>query len=510
MCISTRLRSVSGWSAYGVSYLAGALMALAFAPFNLWPVIFVSLPALYLLLNAAPSPRQAALRGFFFGYGYFMAGTWWIANSMLVDAAKFAWMMPFSILGLSAALAIYFGLFGALIHRLRHASPIQNVLRFAVLWVAVEYLRSIGMFGFPWNLAGYITLASTAVAQAASVIGTFGLSLLVVLSGTLPVLAIGAQPHAKRLGLLLPLVMILVLYGYGTWRMPESVPLTQTTLRIVQPNIAQTIKHTPQGKVEAMQVLATLSAGAEGAPQPEIIMLPETAYPQTLRGVDTTMPWPFSRMLITGAVAVDEDTAGLRVYNSVAAIDAAGITRARYDKHQLVPFGEFVPLRSVLPIDKITPGNLDFSRGEGARTIALDGVPTFSPLVCYEVVFPWMAVDKQHRPQWIFNATNDAWYGDSPGPYQHYAMTRMRAIEQGLRMVRAANSGISALIEPYGQPLTMLSLNERGAMDTLLPEALPPTLYAIYGEKLTILLLAFLCATLFLPVIRRKNKCENG
>ncbi len=480
-------------------------MALAFAPFELWSVIFISLPVFYLLLDTAPSLRHAALRGFFFGYGYFMAGTWWIANSMLVDATKFAWMMPFSILGLSAALAVYFGLFGALMHCLRHVSPVHNVLRFAVLWVAVEYLRSIGVFGFPWNLAGYITLASTAVAQAASVIGTFGLSLLVVLAGTLPVLALGERPQAKRLWLLLPVMMILALYGYGTWRMPESVSLTTTRVRIVQPNIAQTIKHTPQGQREAMQVLVSLSADEEGAPQPDMIVFPETAYPQTLHGTESAMRWPFSPLLITGAVAVDEDAAGLRVYNSVAAIDREGITRARYDKHQLVPFGEFVPLRSVLPIEKITPGGMDFSRGEGARTIALDGVPAFSPLVCYEVVFPWMAVDKKHRPAWIVNVTNDAWYGDSPGPYQHYAMTRMRAIEQGLPMVRAANSGISAMIDPYGRALAMLPLNQRGALVALLPEVPSPTPYAIYGEKLTLLSIIFLLLIGFLLALRRKK-----
>jgi apolipoprotein N-acyltransferase len=480
MCISTRLANIDGWRAYGVSYLTGALMVLGFAPFYLWPVIFISLPTFYLLLNSAPSLRHAALRGFFFGYGYFMAGTWWIANSMLVDAAKFAWMMPFSILGLSAVLALYFGLLGALMHRLRHVSTLQNILRFAVLWVVVEYLRSIGLFGFPWNLAGYVALASTEVAQAASIVGTFGLSLLVVLAGTLPVLAMGEQPRMKRLGLLLPTAMVLALYTYGAWRMPESVPLTDTTLRIVQPNIAQVVKHTEEGRREAIGILTALSQG-----DADVILWPETAYPFTLRGKEMPLLRPPHGLLIAGAVRVEE-TPKMQVYNSIVALDANSV-RATYDKHQLVPFGEFVPLRSVLPIEKITPGGMDFSRGVGARTITLDDVPPFSPLVCYEVVFPWMAVDKTSHPDWMVNATNDGWYGDSPGPYQHFDMTRMRAVEQGLPMVRVANTGISALIDPYGRVLTMLALNQRGAKNAVLPQPLISTTYAKYGELLTLI-----------------------
>jgi apolipoprotein N-acyltransferase len=168
---------------------------------------------------------------------------------------------------------------------------------------------------------------------------------------------------------------------------------------------------------------------------------------------------------------------------------ATGGQFSTYDKHQLVPFGEFVPLRNVLPLDKITPGNIDFSRGEGPRTITQAGAPPFSPLICYEIIFPWYAVDKEKRPEWIFNATNDGWYGDTPGPHQHLDAARMRAVEQGLPVVRAANTGISAVIDPYGRVVKKLNLNVRGIIDQTLPAPLTPTIYAKFGESLTLIIL---------------------
>ena len=488
------------WPALLLCYVVGALMAVAFAPYNCWPVIFFCLPVFFLMLEGATSTRRALWRGFAFGYGYFMAGTWWIANSLLVDSGKFGWMFPLSVLGLSAVLALYFMLFGALMQRLRRAGEGTavrgvNILRFAVLWVAVEYLRSVGTFGFPWNLAGYIALASVNVAQLGSVMGTFGVSLLVVLVALAPLLAVNAPTRARRIGgITLPLLLIALAYGYGAARIPVGQLTTQTTLRVVQPNIAQAIKGTQEGDFESMRVLGQLSAGitVNPAQRPDITIWPETAYFDVLRGNRTGFGWAYSRWLLTGALAVEGARPDIQLYNSVAAIDQNGTVQSRYDKHQLVPFGEFMPLRDELPLKKVTPGDIDFTRGSGVQTVALEGIPPYSPLVCYEAVFPWLAVDRAHRPQWLLNVTNDGWYGDSAGPYQHFAMTRMRAIEQGLPLVRAANNGISAVVDPYGRVLAYLPLNRAAAIDSPLPAALPPTFYANFGEKLTIGLLVFL------------------
>ena len=506
MSISTifhRLATLDGWKAMLACYASGALMAFAFAPFNMWPVIFLSLPLFYVLLDSAMNTRRAVLRGLAFGYGYFMFGTWWIANSMLVDIAKFGWMIPFSVLGLSGALAIYFGLFGAAMHWWRVASLRLNLLRFVLLWVLVEYLRSIGIFGFPWNLAGYIALSSLKVAQLGSVVGTFGLGFLVVLVGVLPVLAWKGEGRVSRVkGFVLPVVMIALAYGYGVVRLPQGVAMTETHLRIVQPNIPQSIKSSSEGRFEAMQVLGDLS-GKRTEVMPDITVWSETAYPFSIRDARADM-YPPSGLLVTGALRVEGTNETVKIFNSIAAIDAHGVVRDTFDKGQLVPFGEFVPLRSVLPLDKITPGSLDFSRGKGPTTIAVDAAPSFSPLVCYEVVFPWLAVDEDHRPAWMVNATNDGWYGKSPGPYQHFAMGRMRAIEQGLPLVRAANSGISAIVDPYGRITGMLPLDVRGVVDGTLPAALKPTIYARTGELLTVLTIVFFWILTCIPYFWRK------
>ena len=496
-----------GFAAFATCFFAGAMLAFAFAPTMFWPVIFLSLPLFYHVLMASASTRQAALRGFAFGYGFFIAGTWWIANSMLVDAAKFAWMMPFSILGLSAVLALYFMLFGAAMHRLRHPNAMVSLLRFSSLWIAFEYLRSLGQFGFPWNLAGYVALASTSIAQLASVIGTFGLGFLVILTATAPVLLRNAKNKTgQRLGLILPLLIIAVTYSYGTARLPKTLAMTQTDIRIVQPNIPQALKHTKEGEQQSLATLLRLSAAALQITSLDTVTLwPESSYPDVIRSTETNQAWPFSTYLLSGAVAAEGQGRDLQIFNSLIALDKRGHVEARYDKHQLVPFGEFVPLRSVLPLNKITPGDLDFSRGHGATTIALGTLLPFSPLVCYEVIFPWMSADASVRPQWLVNVTNDGWYGDSPGPYQHFAAARMRAIEQGLPLARAANTGISALIDPYGRVVSSLVLSQRGVIDARLPAALPPTIYARHGERLTLISLIFLWVATFLPSWRQKK-----
>ena len=469
-----------------MAYVAGALMAAGFAPYHCWPVVFVSLPAFYLLLINSNSRKQTLWRGFFFGYGYSMAGTWWIANALLVDADKFAWMLPFSVLGLSAVMALYFVVLAYLVYKLRAR---MNILLFAVLWVAVEYLRSIGIFGFPWNLAGYIGLASLTFAQMASVIGTFGLSLLVVGFGVLPVCWLQGEKRVAVRASILALFVFAGCIGYGVVQLRTVAQPSKTTLRLVQPSIPQSVKWTKDGLTLARQVLASLSNQGAAENRPPITIWPETAYPMTLR-VGQPYPLPTGvSLLLTGALRAEGYNPTTRIWNALAAMDSDGGILATYDKHQLVPFGEFVPLRSVLPLDKITPGDLDFTRGEGPQTLKINGVPAFSPLICYEVIFPWLAVNRTQRPEWMLNVTNDAWYGNSPGPYQHFDAARMRSIEQGLPLVRVANNGISAMIDIRGRVIAAMPLNQRGVLDVPLMAPGKTTIYADLGEKVAVLLL---------------------
>jgi apolipoprotein N-acyltransferase len=459
-------------------FSAGALMALGFAPYHVWTVIFISLPLFYLVLTNSTSYAQAAWRGFYFGYGHAIAGTWWIANALLVDAEKFAWLFPFSVLGLSAVMALWFVVFALLVHVFRAR---MGVLLFAILWVVVELARSFGMFGFPWNLLGYMSLASLSFAQAASLVGTYGLSFLLLLIGLLPVMWLGSSTIRQKL--LLSAVCVSIcssVYFYGAARLQAPIEYTQTLLRLVQPNIAQSLKGSQAGQQAAVEVLARLST-QPAVPMPDVTIWPETSYPFTMR-IDSPQALPAIKTLITGAVRAEGERDNLKLWNSIVALSQDGTVLAHYDKRQLVPFGEFVPLRKLLPLDKITPGAIDFSRGAGPKTLTLLGLPAFSPLVCYEGIFPSLAVDTLNRPEWLLNLTNDGWYGDTAGPYQHLSMVRMRAIEQGLPMVRAANSGVSAVWDSYGRVVGGLSLNQAGVVDVYLPAKIAPTSYARFGE----------------------------
>lgn len=484
-----RVRLLHEWQALVLCFIVGASTATAFAPTYWWPLLLLTLPMFYFLLDAAGGRQSGLLRGFAFGYGFFMTGTWWIANALMVDAKQFGWLFPISVGGLSAVMALWFALFGWFVWWKRSGHAFADLLRFIVLWVVVEYLRTLGMFGFPWNLLGYAAQVSDRVAQLAAVTGPYGLSLLILSVALLPVAWIKPNigERARMIYSATVLIALIFTYAYGMLRTPEMANMTGTRVRVVQGNIQQSMKWKPEGRNESIRIHTELSNMQTNAPTPNILVWEETALPFTLY---PDSPWPSRVMaalpgnttLITGAVRADDTQGALQVWNSAAVITAAGMWEQSYDKHQLVPFGEFVPLRSVLPLDKITPGSIDFSRGEGAKTLRTNGVPPFSPLICYEIIFPWIALDKADRPEWILNLTNDAWYGDTAGPYQHFAMTRLRAIEQGLPVVRAANTGISAIIDPYGRPVRALALGERGIIDQALPEPLAPTLYAKHAE----------------------------
>jgi apolipoprotein N-acyltransferase len=485
-----KLRLLDEWQAWLVCFLAGAASALAFAPMNAFYVLPLTLPLLYLLLDAASSRRGSVLRGFFFGYGYAMAGTYWIAYALAVDIERFGWLIPISTLGLSAVMAWPYALLGVLFWWRRSGDAFADLLRFLVLWVLLEYARSLGMFGFPWNLLGYAALPSLSISQLAAFTGPYGLSLLVLAVALVPLAWIKPGISRRMAGAysLLVVGLLLASVSMGAARIPPEVEVSGTRLRLVQPNIPQRMKWTQEGRIQSLRVHAQLSQQPSETPDgipPTIIWsetaMPFTLYPESVWPSRLSGMLPPGRTLITGAVRAETRGLKLNIWNSIVVIEN-GIQRAAYDKHQLVPFGEFVPLRSVLPLEKITPGSIDFSRGVGAGYFRLGALPPYSALVCYEVIFPWIAIDAGRRPAWLLNVTNDAWYGDSPGPYQHFATSRFRAIEQGLPMVRVANTGISGIIDPYGRVVQALPLGTQGVMDGSLPQPAPATPYGRYHE----------------------------
>jgi apolipoprotein N-acyltransferase len=504
--IMQRARELMGWQRNLALFILGASCLFLFAPFDIWPLSLFVIPLFFAMLDAACRARRAAWDGFWFGYGYFMAGTYWIAISLTVDADQFAWLIPFSLLGLSAVFAIYFVLLGWGYHRLKTQNPVANPFLFSALWVLVEYLRSIGTLGFPWNLVGYSMVDVFPVLQLASLTGVFGLSLLVMLVAmSLVPLMNGNSRCYKQRWIALLLVSVIAVMGCAQYQssraaLAEDKPIR---VRLVQPNIAQHMKWDHAQVEFILNTLAGLTRVKSDSPPPDVIIWPESAVPFLLQE-DSVWPervaqWlPPHAVLLTGVVSEYQASFS----NSLIALDVSGEIHARYNKRQLVPFGEFVPLRDILPIQRIVPGSADFSRGASAVAVSVAGIPDFMPMICYESAFPWHAASNTSRPRWLLTITNDAWFGRSPGPYQHMVMSRVRAVEQGLPVIRVANTGISAVIDARGSIVQSLGLGRQGVLDAALPAAHSTTLYARYGEWIN---LSLLLTILLLVLAYRKT-----
>jgi len=502
---AARLAGLTGWRRLAVAALAGVVSVLALPPIHVVPVLFVTLPMVLWLLDGAATRRAAFAVGWAFGFGFFVAGLYWIGNALLVDAARFGWMIPFAVGGLSAALAVYVGLVTLAVQWLDPRRGWPRVMVFAAAWTLGEMLRGWALTGFPWNPIGTVWMPLDAMIQSVAWVGVYGLGLLTVAVAAMPAV-LGWDRATWRA----PVAALAVLAGVavaGAARLPDG-PLEVVDgvrLRLVQPNIPQVLKWSPERRAENLYRHIDMSRlPAEDGLAPTHVIWGETALPFALDGTEDGGTQDRVRQVVAEALG-DTGTAVLtgvvrttpagqqpyQVWNSLVAIDATGSLRAHYDKAHLVPFGEYVPLRSVLPLDKITPGATDFSRGDGPTTIDLPGLPPASPLICYEVIFPAAVVDADNRPAWILNVTNDGWYGVSSGPYQHLATTRLRAVEEGLPLVRVANTGVSAIIDPYGRILSEVGLDRAGVADGPLPVALPATPFARSGLLLPLALTGF-------------------
>lgn len=503
-----RLAGLSPWSRAGVALLCGLLAAAALPPLFLLPLLIPAFTGLLWLLDGARERRQAFALGWCFGLGYFAAGLYWVGIAMTVDLARFGWFMPVSVLGLSGGLALFTGLALWAVWQ----SGLQGrarVLLLALAWLAAEFARSILLTGFPWNLLGSVWSLHPLPLQLAAVGGVWGLTVLTLLAAAAPAVLAGAGhvPQRRAWGFLaLCWLLPLLALGYGTLRLSEAPGPGEATqpdvrLRLVQPSIPQDEKWQGDLRQQHLQQHARLSR-QPASPPPTHIIWPETALPWYLNHEPDLAEAlgelvPPDGLLISGAPAFEEtDSGDPRVYNSVYALDEQGETRLRYDKFHLVPFGEYLPLRDLLGLvgmDKITAGSLDFSSGPGLVTAALPGLPPASLLVCYEIIFSGRVTAQDGpRPAWLLNLTNDAWFGRSSGPHQHFASARLRAVEEGLPLVRVANNGISAVVDPYGRTLVRLEQDAVAAVDSPLPTPLPPTLYARLGLWWVPLLLVLL------------------
>ncbi len=482
-----------GWRRYGAAFLLGLLSSLALPPAFVFPVLWVTVPLMVWILNGVKRRRQAFFATWWFGFGLYVASLYWISHALLIFSDRLWWMVPFAALGLPAFLALFPALAG-LFSFLARPGP-ARIFAFAGAWILAEWLRGHVLTGFPWNLLGHAWTGTEALSQAAAWIGVYGLSGLVALSAVLPALAAApgpAKPPVRRryaaLILALSVPACVTLAGAARLSDAPQVGIADTPgvgLRLVQANIPQREKW--KRDLRADNFLLHLDLSARDRPDwVTHIIWPETAaaffleedLPARQAAAQIVPP---GGHLITGAPRRIRDP--FTLHNGIVMLDDGGGVAQTYDKAHLVPFGEYMPFRSILGIDKIAAGSVDYSPGPGPRTVTLPGLPSFSPLVCYEVIFPGAVVSgTDPRPDWLLNLTNDAWYGKTAGPHQHLTMARIRAVEEGLPLVRATNTGITAAFDAYGREIGRLPLEEAGVLDLRLPRPLPPTLYARIGD----------------------------
>ncbi len=516
--LADRARALRGGCRILACLLLGALSALALPPFYLVPVLVPAIVGLLWMLDGvfeAARPRRSGLwTGFWFGFGHAILGVHWIAEPLLVDAARTGWLLPIALLGLAAALAVFPALVcAALVALPLRASPLGRVFALAGLWTLAEFARGYLFTGFPWNLPGYVWAGVPAMMQVTALVGVLGLTALTVLAAGMPaVLGDRAMTDRRRwiaTGLAtIGLPLAVWIGGEARLAGADVGMVPDVRLRIVQPNILQADKWDRNLRAAHLDRHLALSRTAADE-APTHVIWPETAVPfllpnDTPARIRAANAAPAGGRLITGSVRSVFRGDVRQAHNALVVIGETADVERVYDKSHLVPFGEYVPLRGVLPIDRIVPGHGDFVAGLGRRLLRIEGLPAVSPLICYEVIFSGRVTPHGERPEWLLNLTNDAWFGTFAGPQQHFAIAAARAVEEGLPLVRAANTGISAVVDAHGRVVSRLGIGEQGVLDSGLPKALPPTVFARWGETIPVIL-ALVFLVVALGVARRRK-----
>ncbi len=472
------LEHLRGKRAFLAAAILGVIAAGALPPFTLPPMLLIAISGLLALIAGAPTALAAGLRGLMFGFALSIAGLYWVTFAVMVMAREFWWAVPIVVPLLSFVL----GLFVAVPCAVARLVPAgwQRLCVLAGLWVLGDIAREFVMSGFPWNQLGSVWempgWLGLAMIQPAAWVGIGGLTL-----GT--VLVAGSVTLGRR-GLLAGVVLLAVWLGAGAWRLQEQVPGSGITAVIAQGNVSEQ-DHRDHGAERAWaervfdRYLALTREGVRAAGGGRILVVwPETASPFALAQdaparqaiADASAP---ALMTLAGTERFESPTVA---HNSLVAVAPDGGMAGVYDKAHLVPFGEYFPVYANFIL-----GEQGFVAGPGLRTMHLAGLGAVGPLICYEAIFPAQVVERGDRPAMLVNITNDAWFGDSAGPRQHLAAARMRTIEEGLPMIRAANTGISTVIDAHGRITGSLGLNKQGVLDLPVPGPLPPTLFARLG-----------------------------
>ena len=518
--LSRRVRGHSGWRRALLACAAGVLSVLAMAPFHVWPVLLLTLPVLVWQIDGArtgeggSSWRQwpvtrAALAGWWFGFGYFFAGLFWIGEAFLVEADAFAMLIPIAVTVMPAGLALFWAGAGAIASSAWQPG-LMRVLILALALSTAEWLRGHVLTGFPWNAIGYALTYPESLMQSAGLLGIYGLGFVAVLILAAPLVAWADGLPWHGVTLLIGPIVVLITYGHWLLALPAPVAPDSPRVRLVQPSIPQREKWRAEHQRRIFDLHLALTgrnaAGVvDGAAGIDLVIWPEAAMPflpldspAALEQIAKALP--DGTHLLSGGLRADPPDAARpnaprRFYNSLIAFGAGGTVVAIYDKIHLVPFGEYLPLNALLDaigLEPLTRRRGGFTAGPIPRPLmSLPRAQTFAPLICYEAIFPRALIQGRERPAYLVNVTNDGWFGDTTGPRQHLHQARVRAVEEGLPLLRVANNGISAVIDARGRIRDSLGLDVVGVIDAAVPPTGAPTLYGRFGDLWFALILLF-------------------
>lgn len=512
--------------------IAGAISAFGFVPYGVWPLLLLGLAVLIYLTSKARSIQSAAMVGWCFGVGHFSVSNGWIAVAFNFQAEMPVWLGYFAVVALALYLAVYPAMAAAGAWKIgdfvraRGGKPtIPFALSFTAMWIITEWLRSWVFTGYVWNplSAAFIDVPGIGAARA---IGTYGMSGLVVLLSAILLGLIGAVLTMQWKAAFARVFDAALLAGFcavlGALAAGDALPDKRQAITIVQPNISQADKYILDYDAQNFAKLAAYSKPLPGQ-GPRLLLWPEAAIPDYL---ESGYPYRFYQgqpndsaagsrarlqtlmgagdVLLTGAtrLVIDKDGQLIAARNSMIAMDAGGALRGTYDKAHLVPYGEYLPMPGLLKalgLNRLVPGNMDFWPGPGARTLTFGKDAKVGFQICYEIIFSGQVADRSNRPDFIFNSSNDAWFGNI-GPPQHLAQSQMRALEEGLPMVRATPTGISAIIDANGVILKRLPLGTAGRIDGFIPPSNKPTWFARAGNTAPLFFAVLLLAFTMLPV----------
>lgn len=494
----------------------GIISALGMPPTYYWWALLIGLSVFYIFYAGTGTARMAALLGFFYSIGYFTTGLFWVGNALLVEGNSYRWVWPISVIGLPTILSLFYALALGVCRKFSNPLTVQGLLLFIVAMTVAEWGRGHLFSGFPWNMVSHTWVHYLSILQLVGLGGASFLSFLTFFWFVLPGWGF-VSSSSVRLKIFLTLLLVLSFsasYVYGAFRLSadKGAVNSDITVRIVQPNIPQHLKWKAELQDEHFNTLIGLSdpyrSSVSDGKHKTYIIWPETAIsPPILRSPaagdiiqKTLASFPHDAFLITGALRTTNAEDGTELYhNSLLVLDGDKNGLAIYDKTKLVPFGEYIPFQKYIPIKPVAEFS-GFAPGSGAQTIPLSEDFSISPLICYEVIFADRARGGDKRPDLIVNITNDAWYGDSAGPRQHLAQSIIRAVENGTPLARSANTGISALISPYGHILQQADIGQKAALSQYLP--LPSPEAPLYRKWNDWPLLAFICILMFCCIIR--------